>query len=276
MITFFESVIEKWKNFRPPIIPSRGEIDCFRKQIMKVRGKRALVLGATPQFRDLLHSLHFEVTVADVSQKMISGLRYLMCSPQKPEREIVDNWLNLGNYPDTYDVILGDWVIGNLPDFYTQERLCVVMHKILTDGGYFITRHHYNWDPPKTVEQLVEEYKNADSDERCGTAFEFILQSLCGGNYIQDTMVSKEIIEQAIRAHPQHAPFMEKCLENFSWVYLSSLERKRWYYGPREELEKMFKRYFTIKDVVYGNDHRWVSICPLYVLKKERRLKAKL
>ncbi|MBD3313217.1 hypothetical protein GF345_02130, partial [Candidatus Woesearchaeota archaeon] len=63
----WEDFLNHWHRLDHPVVPGRVSIDIYSKLIKKhVKGKKALLLGATWQIRDLLAELGFHVTVVDV------------------------------------------------------------------------------------------------------------------------------------------------------------------------------------------------------------------
>ena len=83
----FKIFAEKWAKTLPPSRPSRGDLDIYRKLISKYKEKKrpvkALILGATPELRDLLAYFKFEVTVADINPAMIQAMTSLKKSKSR-------------------------------------------------------------------------------------------------------------------------------------------------------------------------------------------------
>lgn len=89
---------EPWKEFAsrwqkyytPPGRPSRAAIkvykDYTRKAIKGIKNPKVLVLGSTPELRDLPHELKAEVTLIDINLEMILAIPIWICRVKKKSR----------------------------------------------------------------------------------------------------------------------------------------------------------------------------------------------
>lgn len=133
----------KWMYYIPPGRPSRGDIDCFREIIKSFFGNsknlNALVLGATPEFRDLLSELGATVSLIDKNPYMVSAMNFLRVY-QNPEAVIIDDWFEaLPKHTRKYDLILSDFTQGNIP-YAKQKTFYKLIAGALMPGGLFIDR----------------------------------------------------------------------------------------------------------------------------------------
>lgn len=89
-----------------PIVPGESSLKNYKLLIEKyVKGKKALLFGATWQLRDLLVEMGFEVTVVDISKEALDA-HSMLCKVKGNEKLIECNWLTFNE--GKYDVILGD------------------------------------------------------------------------------------------------------------------------------------------------------------------------
>jgi ubiquinone/menaquinone biosynthesis C-methylase UbiE len=143
---------EPWKEFAvrwqkyytAPGRPSKEAIRVYKNfcnlaaQKSK-KQKRALVLGSTPELRDLLYELKFEVTMIDINLEMILAMSQLIKKNNPNEIIVRNNWL-LTNLPSNYyDIILGDLVISNIPAD-KQNDFLKELKRILKPNGHWITK----------------------------------------------------------------------------------------------------------------------------------------
>jgi hypothetical protein len=163
--TKWSSLAQKWLYYLPPGRPST--IDLTRIKILvdkyvKVEEPKALVLGSTPEYRDLLHRLGFQVTVVDRNFDMVTAMQKLRMYNNK-ENVVIDDWLSyLPNHKREYSLILGDLIQGNLP-YKKQEDLYMSIAGALNSDGLLIERVlTFRSDSPiYSSEQLVLEFANS-------------------------------------------------------------------------------------------------------------------
>lgn len=264
----WQQFAQQWALYGPPQRPSLSEISVFSQLLKDLpTHSKGLVLGSTPELRDLLHNLDVEVTVVDIQPQVIKILRDFMHHQDKKENEVEASWLKTPFADGEFDIIVGDWIFGNIP-FAEQDNLAKELHRILKNGGYFIHRHHYFYQPRKKITDILAEYKDLKKINEHFLAFDLVLLSTTPQNsYIQSPRVVKEELQQHIK---KSAGEIKILLQKFHDVLHQQLPRddKLWWYGPRAEMEMIFSKYFQIEKVGRGNDHKFVDICPIYFLRK--------
>lgn len=121
-ISSWQAMTDKWKKglYTSPGRPSLSEQKIYRKCIKAViknkKNARALVLGSTPELRDILAELKVETIICDISYEMMLAMSEVI-KKAKPEKEI---WIKApweeNPLPEKYfDIIVGDLVLGNVP-----------------------------------------------------------------------------------------------------------------------------------------------------------------
>jgi len=141
---------EKWDKYYTP--PGRASLDdqkkyyTYVKKVCKFNNDKnikALVLGATPEIRNILHKFkNIEVTVLDINSKMIKEMNKFVKN-FKEDKIIIGDWINNNIPNEYYDVILGDLSWGNVPknkwniffdsllrvskkDSFLIQRICII------------------------------------------------------------------------------------------------------------------------------------------------------
>ena len=80
---------QKWMFYLPPGRPSRTDLEVMAKVIRDrfplSQGINALVLGATPEYRDLLHKMGANVSVVDRNPEMIQAMGQLRIFDSKEQ-----------------------------------------------------------------------------------------------------------------------------------------------------------------------------------------------
>jgi len=150
MKDFKEKYADPWKDYMKkyetlywaPGKPSDQERKIFCKFIKKVKGaKKALVLGATPAVRDSLAKFDIEVTLLDASKDIIKGMDQLI-THNKKENKIEGNWLKMPFEDNSFDIVMGDLIIGNL-NAENQQKFLREVKRVLKPKGYLIHRIFY-------------------------------------------------------------------------------------------------------------------------------------
>ena len=127
-----------------PWRPSREDIAIYRRHIAVYadRPSRAIILGATPELRDLLAENKIHYIVADQSWNMIVAMgRLLKRAETKKEAWLKTDWRDLQFPPHYFDLILGDLVLWQFMSKEQDEFLRTISSLISRDG-IFITRIH--------------------------------------------------------------------------------------------------------------------------------------
>lgn len=100
----------------------------------------ALVLGATPELRDIVLSHGHRLTTVDMNeQAMILKSKDMHYQNNPNETIILDDWLTMNFPDDTFDVILGDGALTALSKD-RQTLLLDKLHRILKPTGELLLR----------------------------------------------------------------------------------------------------------------------------------------
>lgn len=136
-------------NRIPPFAPSQNEQKFYKKYCEKVSAskilpKRALILGATPELRDIAIKIGLESVAVDVSEKMMEKFSALMEKQNNAlDKKIIKDWLEIDFPSDYFGVIMGDASLNNLATIEDNERLVNICNSILAKNGYFIMRQMF-------------------------------------------------------------------------------------------------------------------------------------
>jgi len=163
----------RWRElYTAPGRPSKPDIAVYRRYIQSAcarlkRKPRTLVLGATPELRDLLAQLKHDVTLADINMEMILAMSELINPKNPPETLVRADWSQTPLRTGYFDVVVGDLVIPNVtPDrrrAFTKE-----MHRLLKPGGAFVTRVFITpplKEPRENRDEVIERYAHIPPGE---------------------------------------------------------------------------------------------------------------
>ncbi|MBU4369682.1 hypothetical protein KKG58_02865, partial [Patescibacteria group bacterium] len=130
-----------WKNLLPPVRPSVEELKIYNKYIKNVLKNnskaRILILGSTPEFRDLILKYKSTPICLDINSVVFKALKTLVKRKGK-EIFICSDWLKLKD-KNKFDLIIGHEVFNMIPinkySFLTQA----IAENLKTDGLYIHT-----------------------------------------------------------------------------------------------------------------------------------------
>lgn len=163
-INWHKDHAKAWKAMPSPARPSIGEIKIFEKYLQSYsQGNsnkiKVLILGATPEFRDLCNKDRYEVTCIDINKEIYKALTLLQKSVNEKERFINANWLTFKT-SNKFDVIIGDVPTAMFPlRFHKQFFQNMSVH--LVKNGLLIIRVPYqNKDFRISPKRIFENYRN--------------------------------------------------------------------------------------------------------------------
>ncbi|MDD5627398.1 MAG: class I SAM-dependent methyltransferase [Patescibacteria group bacterium] len=156
---WFNTAQNRWYKMKPPIRPSSADLKIYNQFLHNaVKGQKSpkvLILGATPELRDLAAKYTKEVTVVDVNLEMILAMTKLMRKKNPSEIWVKANWLSMPLAHNYYDVILGDGVVNNVA-WSEVNIFWKHLAQILKPNGKFTTRILF-YIPPKISSGIASE-----------------------------------------------------------------------------------------------------------------------
>lgn len=262
------SVSKGWSIQAPPALPSKSEVKILENFIkLKNLGQNLLVLGATPEYRNLAHRLKKQVTLCDISFEMMLEMSNHLRYPQNAKKEIwlKSDWLSAPLQENYFDIILGDFVIANVP-CKQQNNFYKNIASFLSKNGYFLTRIYY---PPYPIQKLSDLFSAYLKNKLTDNALYFGLlgASFNPKNYTVSTLKTRRLFKKyLVQTRGREKIKLQKHRKIFQSFYTSS---KVWWPTPRPICERMLRRYFRIEKIESGNDHYFTKDCPIYFLRKK-------
>jgi len=139
--TAYNHYYKLWKHVLPPWSPSLEETKFCSQTLDRLEEKlkrrlKVLVLGATPEFRDMLALKGHEVTLLDVLEPMHVAMTSIMRYKPKYEKLVIGNWLNADEILENnhYDAVLCDRPFDNLK-FKDYDKFILAIKTILNKKG---------------------------------------------------------------------------------------------------------------------------------------------
>lgn len=136
--------MDGWGKYTWPGRPCEEDLQIYQSFLTEIKPQRILILGATPELRDLVATFTREpLTLVDLSLPMLSETtRFLRKADIRKERWYFANWLSLPFQSGLYDAVIGDYAVRQVKQ---SDRAALIreIHRVLVTGGFFLTRNHY-------------------------------------------------------------------------------------------------------------------------------------
>jgi len=284
----WKRMAQRWqKYYRPPGRPSKTAVRLYRKysrlvfRQVKGRRPRALILGSTPELRDLMFELGAEVTTVDLNREMIGGLRVLMRHKGKAkEKHIIGNWSSVKLPKNYFDAIVGDIVLANV-EYRNQDRFLGNMLGALAPNGRFIQKMQLvpeEWEF-ESAEGTLQKFSRLRPYRN--EAFEMILMLLQNTFERKQRLVSFKKVRKRLAPHFHGGKWshpdrkVRKMLHDM-WEFWKPMS-KEWSIGYEGEVEKRVGKFFIIeKKIVLKDCHFRLNdeSYPLWVCKPKMAKRA--
>lgn len=249
-----------WKYFTTPSRPSPSELKYIKNRILeKGESLKVLILGSTPEYRNICGELGIPVTIIDYNKLSYEILKELVEHMPK-ETFIEGNWIDV-KLDEKFDIILGDNVVNVIP-LPNMKTFLANMSKMLNKKGLFFSRNYIRYKGESyTTEKAIEEYRREGKD------WPFIagtLRNLCLAAFNPKTQMVKlsDIWKGIIRLH-------DKVLisdKEFKTYKKLTLEREAGFCIPlRSEMEEWHEEFFKEEDVFCGTEPWLKENLPVYV-----------
>ncbi|MBI4453881.1 class I SAM-dependent methyltransferase [Candidatus Woesearchaeota archaeon] len=277
----YSKFVEDWKKARFPARPSEEEMPILDRlmrgiEINEVKddvkgkkkgtlnynqGKKLLILGATPEFRDLGFKLKLKVTCADINIDMLEGMKQLMEFPNSEEVLVKCDWLNMPFEDNSFDLVFAEQSINiieveHFDDFLREAK------RVLKDKGIFVLKAIVLLD--ENEENILKKAREQKRD------IIYIYDKVCNmpKHYINNVRSHKDVskyfsglIKQGKISQAEY----DKFIHHFGAICNADLKLHALL---KEEFEKILKTHFRIREILYGKDFEKHSLHPIYVLEK--------
>lgn len=161
---------DTWKDILPPSKPATSEIKIYKEILKKIKENaqypehKALILGTTNEFREMLLNEGFSITIVDVSEEYHKRITKNYPTNKKKETVVFCDWLDISKndkiVANSYDVVIGDLAIGNvapekLNDFINQ------IDYVLKPMGFFLGKTVFEFNSIRyTQADITSIFKN--------------------------------------------------------------------------------------------------------------------
>lgn len=270
-IFWHTNLAKRWAIYDSPARPSKSECRIIENFVARhKKPAKILILGATPEYRDLAHNQKAEVTCVDIGLEMILAMRELMKNKKRTDQEVWfrANWLDMPVANNYYNFVLGDLVIHNIP-LTLQPKFFAKIKQVLRPGGYFITRSWWASTIKEPLELKVDKILKKGINKKSLNVFtwELINHVYDPKRRISTTLDMYRALKGVWRNERNKSKKKQiyKLLQQAVFHYPVG---KTWWAKIKNAEEKMIKKCFTIQVIKHGNDHPCTEQCPIYFLKK--------
>lgn len=259
---------EAWKNFPQPIRPCESELKIINKylnEIIKKKGKntRILILGSTPEFRDLAHSRKLPAYVVDYSEDNHRALTLLKKFKGK-EVLFRQDWRKL-KLKEKYDLVLAEASLNMVK----KNEMPVVLrnvNRVLAEDGLFIAKTWIRL-PAKglSIENMLDIYRKKHGKLSLKSAMTQYFYSLMYDPK-KDTISLQKMFHQLKDLHEQGI-LTKKEFDSFK--NLSYENTPLHLYMPYDNLfRRVANDYFKLEKIHFPK-LPGMNKLPLYVMRKK-------
>lgn len=259
-----------WEKLSFPHRPTQNEVEIYRQFIGEADAEtKFLILGPTPELRDLLSEFRSHPILVDTSWMMLAGMSRFL-KKAKPDEEIwvKANWLDVPLPERFFDIVLADLSLRHVA-LGEQKTLLRKISNVLRPGGKFIVRHHVINPAYRgaSCEAILGEAEKLPYEDRKYETMGVLLSRLFDAS-TNGGMNDHRAIVSAVRRYSAKrdtafsyrlflAEFMKKRLEVLTYPLASQ---------TKEEIEKLFNEHFSIDGIRRGDSYPESAFYPIYRL----------
>ncbi len=262
----------KKRKKRSPAVPSISEqktYEKFLKQALKnKKDPKVLILGVTPELRDIALKNNCQVVCIDISREMIKIMKPLIkYKGVKKEKIINANWLTVSFPKNSFDLVMGDGTLTNLLSIHDVRKLLFKIQRVLKPEGFFLIRELIHLSNKKApFKKIVSDYrKNKIKWEDFFTDLRFYTFFNKAYNP-KNKLLSADKIFQEIEKKYQQGELTKK-----EYQKIMSLEnRMKNLVLFKGKFMKLIKENFSIISIKIDKEFRFSQYLPIYLLKNRK------
>lgn len=260
--------------------PTKEELAVYKKHLKQAiqtkKNAKALILGATPELRDLCLEAGCETIAIDISQKVITAMNKVMKHKDSPKNLIKQSdWLKMPDIlpKNHFDIALADASLNNLTP-KNQVKLLKILTQLLKPNAYFITRNLI-YLPNKPKQNISYFQKQYNQNKTTWLMFCFALAYYTNWQpKAYNPKTKKQPVAKLLHLLKSALKKQElKLGKEDNWKIKNIIDHAHkiiHYTLPKKDFEKMLKKYFHIKKIAQTKCWAYSEFVPIYVLKKKK------
>lgn len=164
-------IASKWKNFQPPIRPSPDDLAVFEKYLQrkigqKGKGLKLLILGSTPELRDMAKEHGIVPIVCDYSKENYDALG-MLCRKEGRELFVNQDWRQLA-LPEQVDLVFCEASFNMVNEEDLRKVLSSAIH-VVNDNGIIVAKTWIRFSTKELSKELsfhalVQAYRKSYQD----------------------------------------------------------------------------------------------------------------
>jgi ubiquinone/menaquinone biosynthesis C-methylase UbiE len=272
----WKAIADMWNTyFTPPSRISGDEVNKYREWLKRLKkpGMKALVLGVTPEIREVLYELGYNITCIDMNPEMIKAMDSVIRNKNPNEIIINKNWLDNYLPAHSFDIVVGDCVLENVP-WEQRDNLLSEIARVLKPNQTFITRIFTipRKKPLNSVQKVLKKFSAKEPNYRSALEFIFELQILLynGKDHMGTFSKPKEEVEK-LRVNDKfnfENDNLNKLLDLVWNFWCKNYVNKVYYYPYQDEEEIRLQKFFRIEEKFsHAEDNEYSKYTPMYILK---------
>ena len=266
---YWENQIDSWGVMPSPVRPSHEEIESYARLLENKNTGNALILGSTPELRDLLAKRpSANVHLADFTCRMpLAMLKHTQNVDAEKEIWVKANWLNLPFPEKFFDVILGDLALQQ----FTPELEGTFLQKIsslLKPEGIFILRAHFlekamQSKDAYSIMQDVLSRNLTNYGKFISLKLNILWLFADPENRNLHRLVSAEHFDRFVKSRDIEDPIVKRVRD----ALIADKDSYRSWSPPTEEvLMKKISSVFTINEILTAGDYEESRVYPIFSL----------
>lgn len=269
---YWSSIAPFWQYCPSPIRPSSEDIMLYRRFLEKKdEPKRILLLGSTPELRDLIASTAgARVYVADLSFRMLQDmLRFTRNVRASEETWLKCDWLDIPCPNGFFDVVIGDLALQQLPPGLEMLFLEKI-HSLLDDNGVFVGRFQFFDDRIRlqSVRHIVEMItkRNLEKNTEVFLLHLYLLwRSADPVSRVLDRRAALNAFQDFLKQYSKKSDVFKNV---HSLLLANTNSYRNWSPPLEEELMATLSSYFIIRDTQKAMDYPEAHYFPVLALEK--------
>jgi len=249
VLRIWEENAKRWHVSGSPWRPSAGDIELYNKLGGEKLKGNVLVLGATPELRDLVARYGGHITLIDISSAMIERMTSLLTySDPRNEIWVKCDWSETPFLDSYFDLVIGDmpwWVLSVAKQHEVRDAIA----RVLKSDGILITRIRMRGsertkdDAAKIIRRYLDELEqNPSASKSIRNAMISYLQDITADAEARriNRAETKEVLLHTAASidNPVHKEFVAEAV-----LHVSDTD---WTSQTRDELLKIIEKKFLL------------------------------
>ncbi len=261
----------------PPARPCKELLKIWEGVVKEVCGKaknsKALILGSTPELRDLVLKYNFQSIACDMNSSMLEAMEQLMKHKNHLKNQKVRcNWLEMNFKENSIDLVLGHQSLEQILTIGDLKKLLSKLKFFLKPNGRILICEVIREKKKPEITgkdwvKLFDKYKNKTISDCELHHFLKYNSNWNSYNKSPSLMGTSSIYKKIKELDKQN-----KSVKNFAlwWEKVIGNSNKRILIFLRKDLEKLLKQYFQLLPIKQCDDFHFCKYMPSYLGKPKK------